>query len=104
LPDGTALHGPDDLRKALLRNPGQFTQTLTEKLMTYAIGRSLEYTDMTAVRAIARHTAAQDYRFEALVMNIVNSDAFQLRRSNVPTPLKTADATGNTAVPLVKSP
>jgi Protein of unknown function (DUF1592)/Protein of unknown function (DUF1588)/Protein of unknown function (DUF1585)/Protein of unknown function (DUF1595)/Protein of unknown function (DUF1587) len=92
LPDGTALNGPDDLRKALLRNPDQFVQTLTEKLMTYALGRSLEYTDMTAVRAIARRTASQDYRFTALVMNIVNSDAFQLHRPSVPQTLKTANA------------
>ncbi len=94
LPDGTALHGPDDLRQALLRKPDQFVQTLTEKLMTYALGRSLEYTDMTAVRSIARRTAAQDYRFQALIMNIVNSDAFQQRRSNLPQPLRTASAQG----------
>jgi hypothetical protein len=92
LPDGTALNGPDDLRKALLRKPDRFVQTLTEKLMTYALGRSLEYTDMATVRAIARHTASQDYRFQALVMNIVNSDAFQRRRSNVTPPLKAQNA------------
>jgi hypothetical protein len=97
LPDGTALHGPDDLRKALLAKPDRFVQTLTEKLLTYALGRSLEFTDMSAVRAVARRTAEQDYRFQALVMNIVNSDAFQMRRSNLPRPLNTANADGKTA-------
>ena len=94
LPDGTALHGPDDLRNALLRNPDQFVQTLTEKLMTYALGRSLEYTDMPTVRNIVRSTAANDYRFESLVMNIVTSDAFQLHRADLPKTLKQADANG----------
>jgi hypothetical protein len=98
LPDGTALNGPDDLRKALLRKPDRFVQTLTEKLMTYALGRSLEYTDMATVRSIARRTASQDYRFQALVMNIVNSDAFQRRRSNVTPPLKAQNA-GPAAAP-----
>jgi hypothetical protein len=97
LPDGTALHGPDDLRKALLAKPDRFVQTLTEKLLTYALGRSLEFTDMSAVRAIARRSAEQDYRFQALVMNIVNSDAFQMRRSNLPRPLNTANLDGKTA-------
>ena len=94
LPDGTALHGPDDLRRALLTKPDRFVQTLTEKLMTYALGRSLEYTDMTAVRAIARRTATEDFRFQALVMNIVNSEAFQMRRSSPPAPLHAAGIDG----------
>jgi hypothetical protein len=104
LPDGTALNGPDDLRKALLRNPDQFAQTLTEKLMTYALGRSLEYTDMTAVRAIARRTASQDYRFTALVMNIVDSAAFQLHRPEVPQTLKTANAPVEASRQVANSP
>jgi hypothetical protein len=101
LPDGTALHGPDDLRRALLAKPDRFVQTLTEKLMTYALGRSLEYTDMSTVRAIARRTAGEDYRFQSLVMNIVNSDAFQMRRSDRARPLTTSNSDGKTAaVPI----
>ena len=84
LPDGTKLNGPDDLRNALLARPDQFVQTLTEKLMTYALGRSLEYTDMPTVRAIVRRAAADDYRFQTLVMSIVTSDAFQMQRSAAP--------------------
>jgi hypothetical protein len=80
LPDGTQIGGPDDLRKALLSHPDQFVQTLTEKLMTYALGRSVEYYDMPTVRAIVRDSAHDDYRFSSIVMNIVASDAFQKQR------------------------
>ena len=79
LPDGTKVSGVDDLRRTLAANPEQFVQTLTEKLMTYGMGRSLEYTDMPTVRAIVRATAKDNYRFSALVMNIVTSDQFQMR-------------------------
>jgi hypothetical protein len=94
LPDGTQLRGPDDLRKALTARPDQFVQTMTEKLMTYALGRGIEYYDMPTIRAIVRDTGtAQDprerYKFSALVMRIVTSDAFQENRipSSVAKPL-----------------
>jgi hypothetical protein len=90
LPDGRVLRGPDDLRNALLEHPDQFVQTLTEKLMVYATGRTLDYTDMPEVRAIVRAAAADDYRFETLVMQIVTSPEFQMARSPVPGGLKTA--------------
>ncbi len=90
LPDGTALNGPQDLRNALLRRPDQFVQTLTEKLMTYALGRTLVYTDMPAVRAIVHKSAADDYRFESVIMGIVNSAAFQSERAAAPPALKQA--------------
>ena len=77
LPDGTVLKGPDDLRRALLAKPEQFVQTLTEKLMTYGLGRPLEFTDMPTVRAITHRVAKEDYRFDALIEQIVESDAFQ---------------------------
>ena len=67
LPDGTPINGPDDLRKALLRRPEQFVQTLTEGLLTYATGRTLAPHDMPTVRRIVRGAAASDYRFSALV-------------------------------------
>jgi hypothetical protein len=77
LVDGTAVNGPADLRTALLARSEQFVQTLTEKLMTYALGRSVEYYDMPAVRAIVRESKATDYRFSSIVMGIVNAPAFR---------------------------
>ncbi|MEP7245253.1 MAG: DUF1592 domain-containing protein [Gammaproteobacteria bacterium] len=79
LSDGTHLNGPAELRMALLRRPEQFVQTLTEKLMVFALGRALRYQDMPTVRAIVRESAQQDYRFEAIVNGIVTSQAFQMR-------------------------
>jgi mono/diheme cytochrome c family protein len=80
LPDGTALKGPDDLRKALLRRPDQFVQTFTERLLTYATGRTLQYYDMPTVRRIVRDAAANDYKFSTLVQAIVKTDQFRMRR------------------------
>jgi hypothetical protein len=77
LPDGTRLEGPDGLRKALLERPERFAQLLTEKLMTYALGRPIEYYDMPAVRRILRSSAEEDFRLSALVLGIVESDPFQ---------------------------
>jgi len=79
LVDGTPLDGVDSLRAALLRSPDGFGQTLTDKLLMYAIGRASNYSDMPAVRAIAREAAKSDYRFSALVTAIVSSDPFQMR-------------------------
>lgn len=81
LVDGTPVNGPADLRKALLRHPEQFAQTLTEKMMMYALGRSLEYYDMPAIRKIVRDSAKDNYRFSSIVLGIVNSPAFQMRRA-----------------------
>jgi hypothetical protein len=94
LPDGTKLGGPDDLRNALLRKPDQFVQTLTEKLMTYALGRTLDYKDMPQVRAIVRAAAADNYRFQTLVMDIVTSPPFQMARSPAPVAVKSASLQG----------
>jgi hypothetical protein len=79
LPDGTKINGPVDLRNALVSNPNQFVQTLTEKLMTYATGRAVDYHDMPTIRAIVRDSAKDNYRFSTIVMRIVNSDQFQKR-------------------------
>ena len=76
------LNGPADLRKALMRRPEQFVQTLTEKLMTYALGRSVEYYDMPVVRAIVRDAARDNYRFSSIVMGIVRSAPFQMRKAS----------------------
>ncbi len=77
--DGTKVSGPVELRKALLRDPEIFIGTITEKLMTYALGRGLSYSDMPMVRGIVRDTASRDYRFTSLVLGIVHSTAFQMR-------------------------
>ena len=77
--DGTALSGPVALREAITARPEQFVQTFTEKLMTFGLGRKLEYTDMPAVREIVRESAVENYRFSSLVMNIINSDQFRYR-------------------------
>ena len=79
LADGTAVSGPVELREALLERPDQFVQTLTEKLMTYGLGRALEHTDMPTVRRIVRDAAENDYRFSDLVWGIVNSTQFRMK-------------------------
>jgi hypothetical protein len=81
LVDGTSVSGPVDLRNALLRRPDQFVQTITEKLMTYGLGRSIEYYDMPAVRQIVRDASRDNYRFSSIVMGIVKSAPFQMRKS-----------------------
>jgi hypothetical protein len=78
LPDGTPFQGAEGLRTALLSSD-LFLTTLTEKLMTYALGRGVEYYDMPTVRAIVREAAADDYRFSALIEGIVESPAFRMR-------------------------
>jgi mono/diheme cytochrome c family protein len=77
LVDGTAVNGPADLRAALLAHPEQFVQTLTEKLTTYALGRSIEYYDMPGIRRIVRDSKATNYTFSSIVMGIVNAPAFR---------------------------
>jgi hypothetical protein len=96
LVDGTVVHGPSDLRNALLKHPEQFVQTLTEKLMTYALGRSLEYFDMPTVRKIVRDARRDDYRFSSIVMGIVTAPAFQ---SSVVEPNKVEQVAANSEGP-----
>jgi hypothetical protein len=80
LATGQPINGPADLRAVLTARPDQFVQTLTEKLMIFALGRTVEYHDMPAVRAIVRAAAKDDYRFESIVLGVVKSDAFQQRQ------------------------
>ena len=84
LPDGTRFDGPAELRDALLNSPEQFVNTIAEKLLLYAAGRKLEYYDASAVRRITRQAAADDYRWSALVLGVVRSTPFQMRRSPEP--------------------
>jgi hypothetical protein len=81
LADGSKVNGPDTLREALLKHSDQFAATLAEKLLTYALGRGLEYYDMPAVRKIARDSASGGYRFSSIVLNIVRSTPFQMKRA-----------------------
>jgi mono/diheme cytochrome c family protein len=79
LVDGTQINGVVELRAALLREPETFVRTLTEKLMTYAVGRGLTATDMPAVRTVVRDTARDQYRFSSVILEIVRSVPFQMR-------------------------
>jgi len=77
--DGQEVEGPVGLRTALLRYSPQFERMFIEKMMTYALGRGLEYTDMPTVRAIARDAASDDNRFSAIVLGVIRSAQFQMR-------------------------
>jgi hypothetical protein len=79
LADGTKVDGVVALRKALVARSDIFVQTLTEKLMIYALGRGLQHYDMPVVRDIVRDAAKQDFRFSSLVMGIVTSTPFENR-------------------------
>jgi hypothetical protein len=81
LPDGTAFTGPVELRKILLNHADEFLTTLTEKLLTYALGRGLEAADAPAVRQIKRDASRADYRFGSLIQGIVSSTPFQMRNA-----------------------
>jgi mono/diheme cytochrome c family protein len=79
LPDGSKVDGPATLRHALVKRPDVFVTTMTEKMMTYGLGRGLTYQDMPTVRAIVRSSEAQKYRFSALVLAIVTSEPFRMK-------------------------
>jgi hypothetical protein len=81
LPDGTKFDGPAALQTALLNHPDIFVGTLSEKLLTYAVGRPADYYDGPATRRIVRDAAAADYCFSSIITGIVNSTPFQMRRS-----------------------
>jgi len=82
LPDGRSFQGPDGLKTILKADRDAFAQCLTTKLMTYALGRGLEGYDRPTVKEISHRIAANDYRFSNLVLEIVNSRAFQMRRGD----------------------
>jgi hypothetical protein len=83
LPGGRPINGPIELRQALLSQPDQFVQAMTEKLMMYALGRELEYFDMPTVRAVVDAADQEDYRFSAIVAGIVLSDAFRQQANQI---------------------
>jgi mono/diheme cytochrome c family protein len=79
LPDGTKFNGPSELRKILRAHGDEFVTTVTEKLLTYALGRGLEATDAPAVRKIKRDAARENYRFASLIQGVVTSTPFTMR-------------------------
>jgi hypothetical protein len=83
LPDGNTFEGPGGLRGLLLERPDDFVGTITEKLLRFALGRSLEYYDMPEVRAIVRAAAEDDYRWSSVILGVVESAPFQMRRTEL---------------------
>ena len=81
LPDGTKFEGPAGLRTWILKQPEQFANALTQRLMIYALGRGFEYYDAPAVRKIVRGAAGDGYRFQSLIIGIANSTPFQMRKT-----------------------
>ena len=81
LPDGTTFTGVSGLEEGLRRRPELFVGALTEKLLTFALGRGIETFDAPAVRRIVREARAQDYRFSSVILGIVNSTPFTMRRA-----------------------
>jgi hypothetical protein len=81
LPDGSKFQGPSELQRALLSRPERIANAVTEKLLMYALGRTLEYYDASAVRRIVREAASSEYRWSSLVLGIIESTPFQMRRS-----------------------
>jgi cytochrome c553 len=82
LSDGTAVDGAADLRAALLSRQRVLVSTVVEKLMTYALGRGLQYYDMPAIRAVVDGAESRNYRFSSIILGIVNSSPFQMRVSD----------------------
>ena len=76
--DGTKVQGPAGLRQWLVGYSDQFVEVVAEKLLTYALGRGVEYRDMPLVRSIAREAAGNGNRFSALVLGVVKSKPFQM--------------------------
>jgi hypothetical protein len=80
LVDGTRIDGVVSLREALLRYSPQFVRVVTEKLLTYALGRGVEYDDMPVVRSVVHEAGKSNYRFSAIVSEIIKSAPFQMNR------------------------
>jgi cytochrome c553 len=90
--DGTKVSGPDGLRAALLRHQDMVLRTLTENLLTYALGRRVEYADMPTVRAIVNSAAKNNNKMSSFILGVVNSPAFRMSRPESPNKTLTTDA------------
>jgi hypothetical protein len=86
LPGGTAFQGVSGLERAVLQRPELFVRTLTEKLLTYALGRGVEHYDAPAVRKIVREAKDENYRFSSLILGVVKSVPFQMRAAEAASP------------------
>jgi hypothetical protein len=95
LPDGRSFKGPEELRTILTGDRDVFARALTSKLLTYALGRGLERYDQRTVRAMAARLPAQNYRFSAVVLEIVNSLPFQSRALPGPTRVPTVTSSAS---------
>jgi mono/diheme cytochrome c family protein len=93
LADGQQVNGPVALREAILSRPDAFVTVVTEKMLTYALGRGLEAADMPVVRRIVKKAAQSDYRLSSVVMGIVESAPFQMRTKLEPAETGSADTT-----------
>jgi hypothetical protein len=82
LPDGSNVNGAADLKRQLLNRPEQIVHTVAEKLLTYALGRGTDYYDQPVIRKIVRDARTTDYRWSSIILGIVNSAPFQMRRSS----------------------
>jgi hypothetical protein len=92
LSDGTEVDGPVTLRQGLLKRREMFVRTMTEKMLTYALGRGVEHTDMPLVRAVADSAGRQDYKFSSVVLGIVQSTPFRMKKAVAEAPSSTARA------------
>ena len=92
LADGTRVDGPIALREAILKRPDAFATVLTTRLLTYALGRGLEPSDMPVVRKIVSKAALDGYRFAAIITGIVESPLFQMRTRLEPSETTIAQA------------
>ena len=82
MPDGTILDGPSGLREALLGMKDEFTRTAVQKLLVYALGRGVEYYDQPAIRRIMKESESDGYRWSSIILGIVKSTPFQMRRAS----------------------
>jgi hypothetical protein len=82
LPDGTPFNGPAGLRDVLMKKQDMFVETFTERMLTYALGRGVEEYDHAALRKIARGAAADNQKWSSIILGIVNSTPFQMRRAS----------------------
>jgi hypothetical protein len=81
LPDGSVFNGVSGLEEGLLKRPEVFVTTLAEKLLTFALGRGVEPADGPALRQVVAHARADNYRFSAIVLGIINSTPVRMRQS-----------------------
>ena len=82
LPDGTSFNGPAGLRDVLMKKRDLFVETFTERLLTYALGRGLEEYDQPVIRKITREAAADDQKWSSIILGIVKSTPFRMRRAS----------------------